>query len=86
MALPTTIDGTAALWPIDTNTFFGPFIHDGNVYVITKGASGGFEKLRAYKATDPTSSFTEQDTADRPNIGSSNSGQALSAFYEKWSI
>ena len=67
MALPTTISGvvTGA-----QNSFHGPFISSqGNVYVILHDSTT-ISLLEAWKATDPTSSFSEQDTSNRPNVSS----------------
>jgi hypothetical protein len=59
MALPTTISGFS--WPTFSRNL-GPFISSGgNVYAI-----GGTSGIAAYKATDPTSSFSEQDATNSP--------------------
>jgi hypothetical protein len=58
MAFPTTISTTFGA----SLGFSGPFLSSGgNVYVITISNTGG-DDLRAYKATDPTSSFTAVGT------------------------
>lgn len=65
MALPTTIDGTNVLLTTTPPLYAGPFISSaGNVYVVVFGSGGGVP--RVYKATDPTSSFAEQNSAGRP--------------------
>lgn len=67
MALPTTITG-AAFASAHRHTYCGPLISSsGNVYVIAM--VNGTTNFGAYKATDPTSSFSEVDSANRPNPG-----------------
>ena len=62
MALPVTISATE--FP-DQNYFMGPFIDgNGNVYVIIPDS--GPDSLEAWKATDPTDSFAEQDSGGKP--------------------
>lgn len=64
MALPTTISGVA--FPT-THFDFGPFIDgNGNVYVVALDSADN-SIIEVWKATDPTSSFTEQDSANKPN-------------------
>lgn len=61
MALPTTVwtNGTNTLIPQDVVGRLGPFLSSGgNVYVIGVDTTDT-RLLNAYKATDPTSSFTE---------------------------
>jgi hypothetical protein len=61
VALPTTIASTKL--PVATY-YCGPFISStGNVYAVLVDASFG---LHVYKATDPTTSFTEADAAHKP--------------------
>ena len=65
MPLPVTISGTA--FP-DQNYFCGPFKSSaGNFYVILLDSTDK-SLIEAWKATDPTSSFTEQDSVDKPNL------------------
>jgi len=67
MALPVTISSTY----VNQNYFIGPFIDgNGNVYIILRDTSTGQEE--AWKATDPTDSFAEQDAAGRPSEGTAN--------------
>ncbi len=63
MALPVTL--TSLAWPITGSGNVGPFISSGgSVYVFGHITNS----LSAYKATDPTSSFSEQDSGNRPSI------------------
>ena len=62
MALPVTI--SAATAPADTWRQI-PLLVSGNVYVFARDATTA-TILKAFKATDPTSSFTEQSTGNRP--------------------
>ena len=66
MALPTTISGTKFTVLVSSPIYsFGPFLSaGGNVYVVLLGSVDS--KLHVYKATDPTSSFTEQDSSHIP--------------------
>jgi len=60
MALPTTL--TSYAWSVDGIAWVGPFISSaGNVYVL--GYNSGSTRLSYWKATDPTSSFTETSIA-----------------------
>lgn len=60
MALPVTVVSTGQ----DVKFRALPVISSaGNVYVICKNGSGG---ISCYKATDPTSSFSEADSAGSP--------------------
>ncbi len=64
MALPVTI--TNAIWPTISSGNVGPFISSGgNVYAV---ASVSTSEWAVYKATDPTDSFAEQDSGNRPFI------------------
>jgi hypothetical protein len=68
MALPVTISNLD--YASHTHHSFGPFKSSGgNFYVIgfPADASPGNSEISAWKATDPTSSFTEQDTSNTPN-------------------
>src|SRR5712691_831377 len=63
MALPTTISSTAL--PTRQQFRLGPFISStGNVYAVLLDTTN--TKIHVYKATDPTSSFTEQDSGNIP--------------------
>src|SRR3990170_1386621 len=67
MALPTTLTGAKLI--IEFGNEGGPFISSGgNVYVVVieSAVAGG---MMVMKATDPTSSFSEQDSANAPDIG-----------------
>ena len=67
MALPTTISG---VFFGDKNINIGPFISSGgNVYVVIQITSSS---VAVFKATDPTSSFSEQDSGNRPNNGTAD--------------
>ena len=49
-------------------------VQDGdNIHVIFTHDSTATRNLTAWKATDPTSSFAEQDTSNRPSTGGSDS-------------
>ena len=62
MALPVTI--SSSVFPLQ-NYFCGPFKSSGgNCYVVVLESTGGTPEV--FKATDPTSSFTAQDTANNP--------------------
>lgn len=62
MALPVTISGVT--YP-RANSFLGPYKSSGgNFYFVAFDTTSS--KVAVYKATDPTSSFTEQDSANRP--------------------
>ncbi len=68
MALPVTISGVDVG---QQNSYHGPFKSSGGAfYTILHGDGAPISDaaLTAFKATDPTSSFTEQDTANRPNF------------------
>ena len=66
MALPTTLTGVA-FTPL--SSYGGPFISStGNVYWVGRN-SATTTKLAVMKATDPTSSFADQDTANSPTTG-----------------
>lgn len=75
MALPTTISGVLmAAQCVRT----GPFISsNGNVYLILTDSVDA-SIMEIWKATDPTSSFSEQDVAGKPDFA--NNIQALAAF------
>lgn len=65
MALPLTITGVEYALRC---TMQPPFLSSGgNVYVVGRWSSDTTQ-LSAWKATDPTTSFTEQDTANRPDM------------------
>lgn len=69
MALPVTISGTDML---AANSYHGPFLSSGgNYYAIVLDSTNAYE-IEAWKATDPTSSFTEQDSAGKPTGGASD--------------
>ena len=62
MALPVTISGATFT---RKNCFVGPFKSSGaSFYVVAIDTTSN--KYAVYKATDPTSSFSEQDSANRP--------------------
>lgn len=66
MALPTTISSVAPA--SDYQHFGGPYLSaGGHVYTVLLD-SGDLSLIEAHKATDPTSSFTEVDGANRPDL------------------
>lgn len=76
MALPTTISG-ASISSSATQNYLGPFISSGgNFYFIARAA---LASLGAFKATDPTDSFSEVDSGNRPPI-SNNSSHSLNVY------
>lgn len=65
MALPTTISSTTLA---ARRHLGGPYISSaGNVYVILLDSTDA-SLIECHKATDPTSSFTEQDSANKPDL------------------
>ncbi len=64
MALPVTISADVA----NQNSYHGPFKSSGSAfYTILVGDTTSTDgDVEAHKATDPTSSFSEQDGANRP--------------------
>jgi len=67
MALPVTISSVQF---VDQNYFVGPFIDgNSNVYTFLLDSTNTHE-IEAHKATDPPSSFSEQDSANKPTSGS----------------
>lgn len=75
MALPVTI-GSSADGFSNASTVKrykgGPHLVGGNVYFINFVSNTGVQEIQAFKATDPTSLFTEQDSSNRPSSGSTN--------------
>ena len=72
MALPVSINTNTLTG--EQNSYHGPFKSSGgSFYTILpyNEGSSGFHGVSAWKATDPTSSFTQQDSADRPAFGTS---------------
>lgn len=66
MALPVVISGVNMP---GTRHYIGPYISSaGNVYGIFRDSTNTAQ-LRAEKATDPTSSFAEVDSSNRPVFG-----------------
>lgn len=63
MALPVTISGVA--FPTQ-NYYIGPFLSGGNVYVVLLDSSD-LSLVEVHKATDPTDSFSEQDSGNKPD-------------------
>ncbi len=79
MALPVTITGKKAA---NQNSYHGPFKSSGGAfYTILKFASSTLSPV-AYKATDPTDSFSEQDGANRPTFGATGSIDVMNAFQD----
>jgi len=71
MALPTTVGATTDVTII--NGFAPPFISStGNVYQLVHDNIIGASDLKMFKATDPTSSFSEIDGANRPVFAHNN--------------
>ncbi len=63
MALPLTLSGVQ--FP-NQNYYCGPFLSGGNVYFVLLDATDA-SLVEVHKATDPTDSFTEQDSGNKPN-------------------
>jgi len=63
MALPVTI--SSVIIP-DQNYYIGPFLSGGNFYTVLLDSTDE-SLVEVHKATDPTSSFSEQDSANKPN-------------------
>ncbi len=64
MALPVTIAADTSL----RNSYHGPFkSSEGAYYTILEDATPD-GNIEAWKATDPTDAFTEQDSGTRPNF------------------
>lgn len=55
MAFPTTVVSSASATP-GKACVYGPFLNGSDVYVVTQN---GTTSVRVYKATDPTSSFSQ---------------------------
>lgn len=64
MALPVTISSVEIP---DQNNYCAPFLSGGAVYVVLLDSADN-SILEVHKATDPTSSFTEQDSANKPDL------------------
>lgn len=81
MALPTTISDVV----LKNNAvqYVGPFISAaGNVYAIFQDADPNDNILEMHKATDPTTSFSEVDAANHPDIVGLSFQTAISSFQE----
>lgn len=63
MALPVTI--SAVVFP-NHNYYVGPFLSGGAFYTVLLDSTDE-SLVEVHKATDPTSSFTEQDSGNKPN-------------------
>jgi hypothetical protein len=69
VAFPTTVGTGGTHRFSEFGHRHGPFISStGNVYVLTLSGATNIQ-LNVWKATDPTSSFTAQDTSNRPVSG-----------------
>ena len=68
MTLPVTIGGAGTVVIIQGT--YGPFRgYNGAIYtILIDDTVGNPIDIRAYKATDPTDSFSEQDSGNRPGI------------------
>ncbi|KKM07326.1 hypothetical protein LCGC14_1735070, partial [marine sediment metagenome] len=66
MALPVTITGDLGQ---ARNSYHGPFKSSGGAFYTLLPDGIGITNVAAWKATDPTSSFSEQDNANRPTFG-----------------
>ena len=64
MALPVTIANVQ--FPTQNN-YFGPFLSGGAFYTVLLD-SGDASIIEVHKATDPTDSFAEQDSGDKPDL------------------
>lgn len=81
MALPVTISGAS----VGTrNSFHGTF-KETDFYTILAGGTFG-EALLAFKATDPTSSFTEQDSGNRPSLRGTVAAASVWSFLKGTTI
>ncbi len=74
MALPVTISGTQMF---NGSNYYGPFKSSGGNYYAILLDSTNDDELEAWKATDPTDSFTEQDSGGKPTLGSSNTATSM---------
>jgi hypothetical protein len=67
VALPVTISGTLPPTDFNAGGLLPVISSGGNVYVILLDSTDT-SLLEAWKATDPETSFAEQDSADKPNL------------------
>lgn len=69
MALPTAVISFSSSFSPTEEIHWRPFSSAaGNIYVISCNDSSNPTELRAQKATDPTSSFSEADASNNPTI------------------
>jgi len=73
MALPVTISGVT--FPSQTY-YLGPFKSGGAFYIVFV-ESADISVINVYKATDPTDSFSIQDTANDPDVTSTIRSMAV---------
>ncbi len=73
MPLPVTITG--GLLSLQ-NSYQGPYKSSGGNFYFIGGLAADVSVVSAYKATDPTDSFTEQDTSNRPDSIFRNNSQS----------
>lgn len=74
MALPVTIGEQVGT----RNSFHGPFISsNGDVFTILVESGLNDNQLVAFRATDPTASFTESDSSNRPAMSDGSQSQLL---------
>lgn len=84
MALPTTITSPGLLDGF-RQSYVGPFISSGgNVYVFTQidTGVGNPKEAQAWKATDPTSSFSEVDSTNRPQLDDNSPGFSMNCLQD----
>ena len=81
MALPTTISGIGFHQPPYRSGKLVFISSTGNVYIIGLDSTNSYI-VRAMKATDPTSSFSEVDSANRPVTTSPTVGVAAIDVYQ----
>lgn len=94
MALPVTIGSAPDIdFPL-RNYYCGPFISSGgNVYVVIKRFNGSDNitvrnRIAVFKATDPTSSFSEQDrgSASTPNAPMYDASIVREPLQTMWAV
>jgi len=69
MALPTIVINFGAAIAPSSAIHFPPFSSSsGNIYVICLNTGSNATEVRAQKATDPTSSFSEVDATNNPTV------------------
>lgn len=85
MAVPVTVGGASDGYTggrLLNGWQCGPFQVGSNYYLIVAEASADDSLVRCFKATDPTSSWTEQDTGNQPDIVTAINGTAAAAIVD----